>query len=206
MKRYGFTLIELLVVIAIIAILAAILFPVFAKAREKARQSSCSSNLKQIGLGFLQYAQDYDEKLFGARVPREGWTGAIMPYIKNSQIFGCPSWTGNLASITRGSGCGGCGPWVSVLWGGYTYANQNSNITTSGASMCLSQSASISLGTYDSPATTQLAYDGTCPHGTPSSTARPQPVANFHVHFNRHNEGANFVFLDGHAKWNKTWQ
>jgi len=62
MKKHGFTLIELLVVIAIIAILAAILFPVFAKAREKARQSSCLSNLKQIGLAGLSYAQDYDEK------------------------------------------------------------------------------------------------------------------------------------------------
>ncbi len=61
--RRAFTLIELLVVIAIIAILAAILFPVFAKAREKARQSSCQSNVKQLGLAFMQYTQDYDEKL-----------------------------------------------------------------------------------------------------------------------------------------------
>src|SRR5664279_2671514 len=94
--RRGFTLIELLVVIAIIAILAAILFPVFAKAREKARQSSCSSNVKQIALGALMYAQDYDEILPCAWQycpnPTQVYFGnLIMPYIKNSQIFQCPS-------------------------------------------------------------------------------------------------------------------
>lgn len=95
MKRKGFTLIELLVVIAIIAILAAILFPVFAKAREKARQASCASNEKQIGLGIMQYVQDYDETYF-ARDFQNGaiswsWKDACQPYIKSSQIFGCPS-------------------------------------------------------------------------------------------------------------------
>ena len=93
--RRGFTLIELLVVIAIIAILAAILFPVFAKAREKARQSSCSSNLKQLSLAVLQYVQDYDEMLpdaecngyYDGRV----WIISNIPYIKNQQIFRCPS-------------------------------------------------------------------------------------------------------------------
>jgi prepilin-type N-terminal cleavage/methylation domain-containing protein/prepilin-type processing-associated H-X9-DG protein len=110
MKR-GFTLIELLVVIAIIAILAAILFPVFAKAREKARQSSCLSNVKQIVLATLQYAQDYDEVLPNFRVATgcpagAGGTGDSAPagsvwwwydmqgpYIKNTQILQCPSRT-----------------------------------------------------------------------------------------------------------------
>ena len=101
----AFTLIELLVVIAIIAILAAILFPVFARARENARRSSCQSNEKQIGLGLLQYAQDYDEKLpfffYGANGdasdpatvanPRYKWMDAIFPYVKSEQIFSCPS-------------------------------------------------------------------------------------------------------------------
>src|ERR1044072_2109069 len=96
--RKAFTLIELLVVIAIIAILASILFPVFARARENARRSSCMSNLKQIGLGFMQYTQDYDERMppgpttyaFAGNVPST-WDLVIQPYIKSMQLLTCPS-------------------------------------------------------------------------------------------------------------------
>ena len=104
LTRRGFTLIELLVVIAIIAILAAILFPVFAKAREKARQASCLSNIKQLSLGFLQYAQDYDEVMClalmdpgAAGTPgnvwgnRRYWPELMEPYLKNRQILLCAS-------------------------------------------------------------------------------------------------------------------
>ena len=100
--RQGFTLIELLVVIAIIAILAAILFPVFARARENARRSSCQSNLKQLGLGILQYAQDYDEKYPsstmgysiagpGTTFLQQTWDTVTQPYLKSAQILVCPS-------------------------------------------------------------------------------------------------------------------
>ena len=111
--RRGFTLIELLVVIAIIAILAAILFPVFAKAREKARQTACLSNVKQLMLGIKMYVQDYDEVNPYMRINLDGWSGgmtggvarypgcvtgyfvpwfqAVMPYVKNTQLWNCPS-------------------------------------------------------------------------------------------------------------------
>lgn len=92
--RRGFTLIEILVVIAVIAILAAILFPVFAKAREKARQASCASDEKQLGLAFLQYAQDNDETLptggGSGNFVGAGWGGQIFPYVKSAGVYRCP--------------------------------------------------------------------------------------------------------------------
>jgi prepilin-type N-terminal cleavage/methylation domain-containing protein len=95
MDRRGFTLIELLVVIAIIAILAAILFPVFARAREKARQTQCLSNVKEITLAFEMYKQDYDsfgpQRDITAGSIRLAWTDFLQPYIKNTQLFLCPS-------------------------------------------------------------------------------------------------------------------
>ena len=123
--RKAFTLIELFVVIAIIAILAAILFPVFARARENARRASCQSNLKQLSLGVMQYSQDYDEFLPSVRYPwadasgpatawqgsynsgtggwATGWPDLIQPYIKSNQVMHCPSdkFAGRYASATR---------------------------------------------------------------------------------------------------------
>ena len=96
-QRRGFTLIELLVVIAIIAILAAILFPVFAKARERARSTACSNNMKQCGTAALTYTQDYDEvypfnyHYTNGAVPLYWWEDDIQPYVKNWNAFQCPS-------------------------------------------------------------------------------------------------------------------
>lgn len=99
-RKSAFTLIELLVVIAIIAILAAILFPVFGRARENARRTSCLSNTKQIGLGIMQYAQDYDDRLPMRRWNITNgdvysWRRTIYPYVKSTQVFNCPSNRGN---------------------------------------------------------------------------------------------------------------
>jgi len=107
-RAKGFTLIELLVVVAIIAILAAILFPVFARARENARRASCMSNMKQIGLGIMMYSQDFDEHLpsgfitfptdsytfpNGTTGTFAAWYDVLYPYVKSMQVFNCPSWT-----------------------------------------------------------------------------------------------------------------
>jgi prepilin-type N-terminal cleavage/methylation domain-containing protein/prepilin-type processing-associated H-X9-DG protein len=109
-RKRGFTLIELLVVIAIIAILAAILFPVFAKAREKARQITCASNLKQLGIACLSYTEDYDEQLpsswsgpngYGASNPATGvykWMDAVYPYVKSVGVYHCPDDAGQNGS------------------------------------------------------------------------------------------------------------
>jgi prepilin-type N-terminal cleavage/methylation domain-containing protein/prepilin-type processing-associated H-X9-DG protein len=107
-KQKAFTLIELLVVIAIIAILAAILFPVFARAREAARKSSCQSNLKQLATAMLMYKQDYDETFASytwvtnrPNANRDPWWWKIQPYVKNGQLLQCPS-SANVASFEAG--------------------------------------------------------------------------------------------------------
>ncbi|HCU38741.1 MAG TPA: hypothetical protein DGT21_25995 [Armatimonadetes bacterium] len=185
MKR-GFTLIELLVVIAIIAILAAILFPVFARAREKARQSNCLSNSKQIMLAILMYAQDYDETLcYGQHDDAGGaraWNLVVEPYVKNAQVFRCPS----KPEQARGYG--------------WNYNNMPYRTNN--------PSARAALGYWNRPAevlvfacnragaNNQYIYAYTS-YPTRWPTGLPDP----HNMGTLHNDGSNVGFLDGHAKW-----
>jgi len=197
-RRRAFTLIELLVVIAIIAILAAILFPVFAKAREKARQSSCASNLKQMALACLQYVQDYDEKLMGhiqgtrnTFYPPTGffldWQMQIHPYVKNNQMFDCPSWTGAWAGpAARDSSLGyGMNYWVTYY---YYYSTAQLSLITQPAETIWFTDCNYYV-CY--PSYYMVLDPANVTYGT-NGTARLQL---------RHNDGVNANFIDGHVKW-----
>jgi prepilin-type N-terminal cleavage/methylation domain-containing protein/prepilin-type processing-associated H-X9-DG protein len=151
----AFTLIELLVVIAIIAILAAILFPVFAQAREKARAISCLSNEKQIGLGILQYQEDYDEKNPGGLNGYgggSGYAGQIYPYVKSTQVFLCPSDDG----ITT-QGLPGTGPWRASSLA----INSNTSLPNPTTPACDQMGDSYTIARYSAPSSTVLLFEVT---------------------------------------------
>ena len=191
--RRGFTLIELLVVIAIIAILAAILFPVFARAREKARQTSCLSNIKQAALGILMYAQDYDEKLVRhcyqpPSVSNYPWPHAIQPYVKNTQMFRCPS----ISTVRNASmGCMGYCYNLSRLASGTTVG------CTERAMGDIPAPSGLLMVTESNDGDSAIAYCGYWYRET--DTGNP---SNIHP-TGRHNEGSNVGYVDGHAKWMK---
>jgi len=201
-RQSGFTLIELLVTIAIISILAAILFPVFARARENARRASCMSNMKQIALGVMMYTQDYDERFprIGGKVPTTiipyGWADALQPYTKSTQVFKCPS-VGENVSTPETLG----------------YVEYFFNI------MLNEGVSGVSIAAVNEPTTTIMAGDGASGNarystdgytsntgGMSSACRQPDGAEHFtqlRVTDARHLEGVNFAFADGHVKWLK---
>ncbi len=213
--RSGFTLIELLVVIAIIALLAAILFPVFARARENARKSSCANNLKQIGLGLLQYTQDYDETtppawtaVGGAGYPGSWrWMDCIYPYVKSTQLYTCPSASGgsapyvyrNPATQTAGTG----GPFGTygynvAYWGGTGGGNPNnralSEIVVPSTTLFVAD-VNAAGNNFEIAWENDTAAGGLSVGGTPRrlQCGNGEPIE-------RHLDKLNVLYCDGHVK------
>ena len=218
--KSAFTLIELLVVIAIIAILAAILFPVFARARENARRSSCQSNLKQIAIGVAQYTQDYDEKFpllfasldgdtsYNSSTLDRGWVQMVQPYVKSYQIFQCPSETTPPAPDPEDS--------QDVRLTDYFINRNISGGTTAASVTSLAQltfpSNTILNGDYLSTTTPSSAGWAATSHNGNSATSHNAACPTGTAGFNRtdgskpaerHFDGANYSFADGHVKWLK---
>jgi prepilin-type N-terminal cleavage/methylation domain-containing protein/prepilin-type processing-associated H-X9-DG protein len=193
-KGAGFTLIELLVVIAIIAILAAILFPVFARAREKARQTACLSGIKQLSLGVLMYAQDYDGRLLPSRDKTNKliWPAYLQPYVKNTQVFICPS-------VADES-----------MYGETWNSRGRLSIGLNRDMEDRTTNIAYSLAEYAYPAETIQLADSV-PNDVGSGGRGYQVMADREPNTQsgigmRHNEGTNVGLLDGHAKWYKSSQ
>ncbi|MGD9495733.1 MAG: prepilin-type N-terminal cleavage/methylation domain-containing protein [Armatimonadota bacterium] len=186
--RAGFTLIELLVVIAIIAILAAILFPVFARAREKARQTSCLSNLKQIGTAMLMYAQDYDERFVDTSA-YWSWYLPLQAYVKNDQIFQCPSLSDQGNSYTD-----------YAMNGVFAHGIAQADIQKAADFIMVGERArNVPWEGYH-----PWPRDGVSWNNLDAYTAADGHnwfVA--HLSGDRHNDGSNYAFADGHSKWLK---
>jgi len=233
MKRRGFTLIELLVVIAIIAILAAILFPVFARARDAARKATCQSNLKQIGLALRMYTSDYDEQLprnafpdpdgpgpiadpntadcltETTRASYRGWiSNVLMPYAKNTGIWTCPSYAGTNANTETNTICGtfpNANPAVYKVGYAFNYMGTGNGTGGTGNSMPgMAFSEAACLRVADQA----IMWDSNNRWVDCNGCFFPRDVANWIDLKNPnaghwHSEQANFLFMDGHVKTGK---
>lgn len=217
-NRKAFTLIELLVVIAIIAILASILFPVFAKVREKARQTSCLSNEKQLGLAFMQYTQDNDEAFMPADnntvgMKGHGWGSRVYPYVKSAKAYQCPD-----DSQADGSGVQyhvsyAFNVCLDPTNGGFFNTTSLPSMNAPAATVLLCEVTGVQADVID-PVTAGKDYtestNGDDGGGTFMKWARlatgtlgnrPYKSSWFTGPAGLHTDGANYVMGDGHAKW-----
>lgn len=212
-KRGAFTLIELLVVIAIIAILAAILFPVFARARENARRASSQSNLKQIALGLFMYKQDYDgtfppSKIAVAKADAApgnpyGWGDALQSYLKSEQIFQCPSEPRPKDSTTYNTRV--TSSHYSDYWlNSYAANKMDANFAAPALTVLLGdgEGATASPNSGMFIGTAAYSNSGYTTNGTASANCTAVGKAVFSGAV-RHLDGANVAFADGHVKWEK---
>ncbi len=223
--RRGFTLIELLVVIAIIAILASILFPVFAQAREKARQATCASNLKQVGTSMNMYVQDYDEVFpindgasntpayYTQPYNARAFTAAsqnsrssvpattLQPYLKNWKVYECPSTSINAAFLTAALAAGQQEYKISYAYNGQLANSTAAVINAPSSCILFWEPGKYSIRNYFI-ATPTLAQT-VVPHPTYGGTATCAlyvpaiPVPSVFVH----GQGANYLYVDGHVRW-----
>lgn len=215
-RRKAFTLIELLVVIAIIAILAAILFPVFARARENARRTSCMSNLKQMGLAAMQYVQDYDEfyprtLIANTQLPPDGdfwnngywyWPQILYPYHKSTQVFYCPSSVEPSTSppTTRHYGANT----AIIVYTSSLPATSLAAIITPASTYMMTDSGALRIDrSYTRFLESNNYYlPGAGSAGNPCNTTIANAKAD--CENGRHFDGVNVAFADGHVKWLKS--
>ena len=227
-RKSGFTLIELLVVIAIIALLAAILFPVFARARENARRASCQSNMKQMALGALQYIQDYDSRYPGHNfglgpqaTPAAKWVcneddadqysywfDAIYPYVKSVQLFACPS----EGYITSAAGYAHPNPWTTTPFKiGAPYTNfiedkvhysANKNVFDCATLDSQLSATANTFMIFEADPRSFTVIGRIRPYSTTAAWTAAEGTADNAPRV-RHFDGENYAFCDGHVKWLK---